>query len=159
MCSLYLRNSLTNINYFLCSVSVESYFFSACVTIATDYLQTSWTSSFFGLACNVAACESRIAVSQVAGVPSIKVGLLAERAEVILDTSVRGASQHVVINTIRDLGFTCIPLRTESLQTKATAGNDEDPTNQQQQDDIIRLRIGRFLTHLGVLYLSCLVDT
>jgi len=91
-----------------------------------------------GMSC--ASCSASIErhVSDVQGVMSVKVALLAERAEIVLDTSIPGASQHVVINTIRDLGFTCVPLRTELLQEDHGDAN-MDP--KKIPNDIIRLRI------------------
>ena len=101
-----------------------------------------------GMSC--ASCSSSIEkhVGAINGVKEVKVALLAERAEVTLDTSVQGASQHQIIDTIRDLGFTCIPLRTEILRPPshpAVATSPHHPHHSPpppQQEDTIRLRIG-----------------
>ena len=105
-----------------------------------------------GMSC--ASCSSSIErhVGQIDGVKEIKVALLAERAEVTMDTSVKGASQHVVIDTIRGLGFTCIPLRVELLLSRDNTGSSSSSSSSSSNNnntqpspylnDTVRLRVG-----------------
>jgi Cu+-exporting ATPase len=82
-----------------------------------------------GMSC--ASCSASIEkhVLELIGVKEVKVALLAERAEVILDTSIKGSTQHNVTDTIRDLGFSCVPLRTEILRQPGASSSNLTNTN------------------------------